>query len=109
MALITCSECKSEISDTASKCPKCGFQLRKPQRSIIGQIFKLFFILFNILMILWLFSYFKEIGKLTQSQSKEAITGTTIGATIGTGLIGTVWFMGDVILGIFVLLTRPKN
>jgi len=27
MALITCPECKKKISDSANKCPNCGFQL----------------------------------------------------------------------------------
>lgn len=27
MALITCPECKKKISDTASNCPNCGYQL----------------------------------------------------------------------------------
>lgn len=27
LALITCPECKSKISDTATSCPKCGFRL----------------------------------------------------------------------------------
>lgn len=30
MALVTCSECKSEISDTATSCPKCGYTAPKP-------------------------------------------------------------------------------
>lgn len=29
MALIKCPECKKEISDTVSKCPKCGYDLKK--------------------------------------------------------------------------------
>jgi hypothetical protein len=28
MALITCPECKKEISDTANKCPHCGYIIR---------------------------------------------------------------------------------
>jgi predicted amidophosphoribosyltransferase len=31
MALIECPECKKEISDHASSCPHCGYEL-KPQR-----------------------------------------------------------------------------
>jgi len=27
MALISCPECKKQISDTAANCPKCGYQL----------------------------------------------------------------------------------
>ena len=29
MALITCQECKKEISESAKKCPHCGFELEK--------------------------------------------------------------------------------
>lgn len=32
MALIKCSECGKEISDTAEKCPKCGV------RTLVGQL-----------------------------------------------------------------------
>lgn len=32
MALITCEECKKEISDTAGKCPQCGAKIDKPMR-----------------------------------------------------------------------------
>ena len=27
MALISCPECKSKVSETAKQCPKCGYQL----------------------------------------------------------------------------------
>ena len=30
MALIPCPECKTEISDTAPACPRCGHALRSP-------------------------------------------------------------------------------
>ncbi|MFR2774884.1 MAG: zinc ribbon domain-containing protein [Anaerostipes sp.] len=30
MALIKCPECKNQISDTASTCPNCGYQMRSP-------------------------------------------------------------------------------
>ena len=32
MALINCEECRTEISDTALDCPKCGKRLKKLQR-----------------------------------------------------------------------------
>ena len=35
------------------------------------------------------------------------------GAALGTGLgmmmVGTVWVIGDIIIGMFVFLTRPKS
>lgn len=30
MALITCKECKAQVSDTAEKCPSCGAKVKKP-------------------------------------------------------------------------------
>lgn len=47
MALIECPECKSEISDQADSCPKCGFSnttvtgiaKQPPKRGIIGRMF----------------------------------------------------------------------
>jgi hypothetical protein len=34
MALIKCSECKTDISDKATTCPKCGAPVKKPQTNI---------------------------------------------------------------------------
>lgn len=109
MALIQCKECGANVSDEALKCPSCGYTIRKPKRSVMGKIFKYVFIIFNILMAIWLFSYWGEMGQSVAKNSSEAYqAGAAIGGTIGTGIIGTFWLIGDVILGIFVLLTRPK-
>lgn len=32
MALITCPECKKEISDTAKTCPNCGYKIKKTEK-----------------------------------------------------------------------------
>lgn len=37
MALITCPECKKEISDTAISCPSCGFVLPGAQK-VVSQV-----------------------------------------------------------------------
>ena len=109
MALTNCPECSHEVSDNASKCPNCGFQIRKPRRGFFGVLFKWTFILFNILMIFWLISYWGLIGEMSQeSMSSAEETGTAIGATIGTGMLMSIWVFGDIILGLFVMFTRPK-
>lgn len=109
MALINCPECNKEVSGTALKCPSCGFQLRKPKRGFFGTLIKWAFILFNILMIFWWFSYTGQVADTVQTAgSNAAEAGTLIGGTIGVGLIFAIWFFGDFILGIFVFLTRPK-
>lgn len=110
MALINCPECASEVSNSALKCPKCGVQLRKPRRGFFGTLIKWIFIAFNILMLISMFQYFASIGELTNAADSEAArTGTAIGATIGIGMLISVWGFGDIILGILVLLTRPKS
>ena len=110
MALVNCPECKSEISDTASKCPKCGVQLKKATRSAFGKLVKYSFIAFNILMLIW---FVVGMGAASQHVTNAASEAEQAGAAIGTGigamLIVGVWVMGDIILGLFTLLTRPKN
>ena len=48
-----------------------------------------------------------EVVSSASSDAEQA--GAAIGTGIGMFLIFTVWAIGDIILGIFVLLTRPKN
>lgn len=110
MALINCPECQAEVSDTALKCPKCGVQLRKPKRGFFGKLFKWGFIGFNILMVIWLFSYWGTVGELANTSGSEAEkAGAAIGGAIGTGMLFGVWVFGDIILGLFVMFTRPKS
>lgn len=109
MALINCKECQEEVSDSALTCPKCGTQLRKLKRGFFGVLFKWGFILFNVLMVAWLISYWGSIGELTSATSSEAErAGAAIGGTLGTGVLFSVWLFGSIILGLFVLFTRPR-
>lgn len=108
--LINCPSCGAEISGKAFDCPKCGHPVRKPKRGFFGRVFKGLFVLFNILMVVWLFSYFGEIGGMSDELTSDAErAGAAIGGTIGTGLILGVWVMGDIILGLLTLLTRTKK
>jgi len=110
MSMIQCKECGGNISDNTLVCPHCGVQLKKPKRGFFGKLFKWLFILFNLLMVVWLFSYFGLIGEsldtTTTNSAEEA--GTLIGGSIGSFFLIMVWALGDIILGLFVLFTRPK-
>ncbi|QJT21670.1 hypothetical protein IBG34_04770 [Aeromonas media] len=108
MSLINCPECASEVSDSALKCPKCGIQIRKPKRGFFGKLFKWGFILFNLLMAFWLFSYWGSVGEMMHDTSEAGQAGAAIGGTIGTGVLISFWGFGDLILGLLVLFTRPK-
>ena len=109
MAMISCPECSSEVSDTALRCPSCGVELRKLKRGFLGKLIKYSFIGFNILMI---YSIVVGTGSVTEgieTMSEAEQTGTAIGAGLGMTLLLGVWVMGDIILGLLVLLTRPKS
>lgn len=110
MAMTSCPDCGNQVSNQATKCPHCGRRLRKPRRGFFGQLFKWAFILFNIAMIAWLISYFGAIANQYSSTASEAgRAGAAIGGTIGTGMLLGIWLIGDVILGLFVLFTRPRD
>jgi hypothetical protein len=108
MALITCPECSSEVSDKAMACTKCGVQLRKSTRTIFGKIVKFMFIAFNALMAFWIFGATQVVSKAMTETSGAEQAGAAIGAGIGTFMIIFIWVSGVLILGIFVLFTRPK-
>lgn len=107
--MINCKECNADVSDGAYKCPKCGVQLKKIKRSIFGKIIKWMFIGFNILMVFWLISYMGTVGEAVTTGNEAESAGAAIGGTIGTGMLMGVWIFGDIILGMFVLFTRPKE
>ncbi len=109
MPLINCPECSTEVSDTALKCPKCGVQLRKPTRGFFGKIVKWGFIGFNIFMATWLVSGMMSASEGMQGLSGAQQAGAAIGTGIGAVLILGIWVVGDIILGLFVLFTRPKT
>jgi len=112
MAMIKCPECSTDVSDTALKCPSCGVQLRKPKRGFFGKLDKWGFIGFNILMAIWLVG---GMGAATdylegmEAMSEAEKAGAAIGTGLGAAMILSIWVIGDIILGLFVLFTRPKS
>lgn len=110
MSLIHCKECNAEISSEAFDCPKCGAKLREPQRSLFGNLVKVGFIGFNILMLYWLGSYAVDIStSLNTASSEAAKTGTSIGGGLGIMMILITWAVGGGIMGVMMLLTKPKK
>ena len=110
MSLIECPEWQNEVSDSSLKCPNCGVQLRKPKRTFLGKVMKWGFIIFNVVMIAWMASFGEHVTDVSEGASSGAEqAGVAIGAGLGTGLIMMVWLVGDVVLGLFVLFTRPQS
>jgi hypothetical protein len=108
MAMINCPECSSEVSDSAMKCPNCGVQLRKPKRGFFGKLVKYSFIVFNVLMVLWLVGGMGAATEGMDAMSEAEKAGTAVGAGLGMAVVLSIWVFGDIILGLFVLFTRPK-
>ena len=109
MALTQCPECSTEVSDSALKCPKCGVKLRELKRSFFGKLIKWGFIGFNLLMAIWVFGGVGRAVSQTQALSGAEQAGAAIGTGIGAAMLVTLWVVGDIILGLFVLFTRPKS
>jgi hypothetical protein len=58
-----------------------------------------------VLMLLWLISAMGAVANMHQTTAAGR-AGQAIGATIGFSIVLGIWMMGDVILGLFVLITR---
>lgn len=79
------------------------------KRGVFGKLVKWSFVLFNVLMAVWLISYWGQVGDVYQEAGSEAgQAGAAIGGTIGTTLLLFVWLAGAVILGLLTLFTRGK-
>jgi len=109
MPLINCPECQAEVSDTALKCTKCGVQLRKPKRSGFGKLVKWGFIAFNILMLIWFVGGMNAATEGVGMMSEAEQAGAAIGTGLGAMMIFAIWGFGDIVGGIFFLITRPKS
>ena len=53
MALVNCPECKSEVSDQAPNCPKCGFVMAKPAKKLKAKPIAIGCLVAVILLIAW--------------------------------------------------------
>ncbi|GDY26403.1 MULTISPECIES: hypothetical protein [Agarivorans] len=107
--LINCPTCSKEIASTSHKCVGCGSLINKPKRSIFGKLIKWSFILFNIFMAWWMFAGMDAATTTMDSLEGAEAAGAAIGTGIGAMLISGIWVIGDIILGLFVLFTRPKS
>ncbi|PIE16349.1 MAG: hypothetical protein CSA68_02675 [Rhodobacterales bacterium] len=109
MATVPCPSCGKEISDKAFDCPGCGHPIRKPKRGLFGKLFKWSFILFNIFMVWWLVAGTNAAMDGQEQLHGAELAGAQIGTGIGVMMILTFWVIGDIILGLLVLFTRPSK
>ena len=84
--------------------------VERRKRGFFGWLFLLLFLGFNLLMLVWMFLYWADVGEVINTSGSEAEqTGAAIGATLGTGFILFFWVCGAVILGLLAMLTRGRK
>lgn len=80
------------------------------KRGFFGKLIKYAFIAFNLLMIVFFImgiDGLSEGAKDLQSDAEKA--GYGLGAALGMGALLLIWALGDIILGLLVILTRGKT
>lgn len=83
-------------------------QVAKRRRGFFGQVAKWLFIAFNALMLLWLILVIGAAGEQDFASDAEA-AGYALGTGIGVFAIAIIWVIGDIILGLPVLMTRGEQ
>ena len=85
----------------------------KMKRSVFGNIAKYMFILFNITMFIALIFLFLSIDEFDMFSSESYKNDENLSQFMLTGTLAYflffVWAVGDLILGVWVLCTRPKK
>ena len=78
-------------------------------RTGFGKFIKWVFIGFNVLMLIWMFSAMGVIVGMDAPSNSAEEAGQAIGAGIGFTFLLIIWGLGDMVLGIFVLITKRKK
>ncbi len=107
VALMACPDCKAGVSASARTCPKCGFVIHVPKRGMFGKLFKWSFIAWNALMVYWLVAGMNAASNVKAPTGAQQ-AGRALGTALGASMIVGIWVAGSIILGLFVLFTRPK-
>ena len=82
----------------------------KPNRSLVGSVFKWWFIIFNLLMIFWIFSIGSETGEAIEESESEFDEDVNAAAGgIAMTMVCGVWFFGAVIFGMLAMVTKPSG
>lgn len=80
------------------------------KRSIFGKFVKYTFIAFNLFMTWWMIDgTWRAAQTISQAEPGAAQTGGTAGMVIAWTIILFVWGFGDLILGLFLMLTRGRK
>jgi hypothetical protein len=82
----------------------------KGKLGFFGVVWRILFYGWQVLMIIWFFSYSAEVAPLVESATDEwTRAGASLGIAMSWGLILFFWLAGSVVLGILVLVSRPAR
>ena len=85
-------------------------RIERRKRGVFGWIFLILFWGFNAVMAVSFFGGLSGNSAQYATLASDAErAGYAIGTAIGAGMILTIWVMGAIILGLFVLLTRGSK
>ena len=83
---------------------------KNTRRSFIKKCIPWAFIGFNLFMLIWMIV---EVGGATKHLAEAASTAEKVGISIrtrlGTSIMISIWVAGDVILGLFLFLSKAKK
>lgn len=105
MSLIKCKECGKEISDTAKKCPNCGFEIKRENMQLKkGSIIQ---IVANSLMIIIIATILIISNSGIEEESTSSNGGVTINVATTPDVINlsyVICFVLSIIISIIVLI-----
>lgn len=85
-------------------------RIEKRQRGVFGWIFLVLFWGWNALMALAMFAGLSgNADRAAQLTSEAEQAGHAIGTAMGAGMVLTLWVLGAILLGLFVLFSRGKK
>ena len=89
MALITCPDCKKEISESAPTCPHCGRPMKPATQTIeeTAKQYKIHIAASVVSMIVGVMIIYMSISKMGNISTKGAIFGAII------TMIGLIWYI----------------
>lgn len=86
------------------------------KRGPFGKVIKFLFIAFNIVMLIWLITYWVQVGSMrnelvltNKDFSHAADAGAAIGTAIGTTILMFVWAAGSTVLGFLTMFSRGEK
>jgi hypothetical protein len=106
------------VRDPGKKPPASHQVVRREvyKRGPFGKIIKFLFIAFNVLMVIWLVSYWVQVGSMrnelvitNKDFAHAADAGAAIGAAIGTTILMFVWAAGSTVHGFLTMFSRGEK